>query len=124
MTIQVEFSRHFAKELRRLHRKYPSVVDDVEALVGQLERGELPGDKIPEVGYDVYKVRLRNRSAGWGKRGGFRVIYYVRYVDFVGVITIYFKSDQQDIRPERIRALIEQYETSSKGHAGVDENTE
>jgi mRNA-degrading endonuclease RelE of RelBE toxin-antitoxin system len=69
----------------------------VEALVIQLQQGELPGDKIPNVGYNVYKARLRNRSAGRGKRSGFRVIYYVQRVDFVGMITIYFKSEQQDV---------------------------
>jgi mRNA-degrading endonuclease RelE of RelBE toxin-antitoxin system len=120
MTIRVEFSRYFEKELRRLYRKYPSIVDEVEALVIQLQQGELPGDKIPNVGYNVYKARLRNRSAGRGKRSGFRVIYYVQRVDFVGMITIYFKSEQQDIRPERIRALIEQYEVSTK--TNTDDN--
>lgn len=112
MTVQVEFSAVFEKELKRLHRKYPSVVDEVATLVEQLEQGVLPGDEIPNVGYAVYKVRLPNPSARKGKSGGFRVLYYVRRSDFIGLITIYSKSEQTDILPDKIRWLIERYTAS------------
>jgi hypothetical protein len=39
-----------------------------------LKAGQLPGDQIPNLAHNVYKVRLPNRSAGKGKSGGFRVI--------------------------------------------------
>ena len=124
MTVQTELSDHFEKELRRLHRKFPSILSEVEILVDQLERGELPGDKIPNIGYNVYKVRLRNPSAGRGKRGGFRAIYYVRHTSFVVLITIYFKSDQTDIHKERLQALIQQYKASQRGSADPNKNRE
>jgi mRNA-degrading endonuclease RelE of RelBE toxin-antitoxin system len=110
MTVQIEFSGYFERELSRLNRKYPSVVDEVGILVEQLEQGDLPGDKVPDVGYDIYKVRLRNRSASRGKSGGFRVIYYIRRTDYIGMVSIYVKSEQTDIRPEKIRTLIKRYE--------------
>lgn len=122
MTVRVELSDHFEKELRRLYRKYPSVLSEVEALVTQLERGDLPGDKIPNIGYNVYKVRLRNPSAGRGKRGGFRAIYYVQHTNLIGLITIYFKSDQADIHAERLQALIEQYRASQRGSSDPNKN--
>lgn len=122
MTVQVEFSAFFEKELKRLHRKYPSVVDEVATLVEQLEQGTLPGDEIPNVaGYAVYKVRLPNPSARKGKSGGFRVIYYARRTNFIGLITIYSKSEQTDISPEKIRLLVEHYEISKDASDTNDE---
>jgi mRNA-degrading endonuclease RelE of RelBE toxin-antitoxin system len=99
----------FEKNLTSLARKYPSVMAEVNQLIEQLETDERPGDKIPNVGYDVYKVRLRNRAARKGKSGGFRVIYYVRLADHVALLTIYSKSQQTDIAPERIQQIIEDY---------------
>lgn len=109
MASKVDFGTTFNKELKRLLRKYHVVVDEVELLVGELKRDERPGDKIPNVGYDVYKVRLKNPAAGRGKSGGFRVVYYARLADFVVLISIYAKSEQENMSVERIRRVIEEY---------------
>lgn len=77
MTTRVELHASFKKDLKLLARKYRAVLNELDDLVTELEVGKRPGDKIPNVGYDVYKVRLAIPSAGRGKRGGFRVIYYV-----------------------------------------------
>jgi mRNA-degrading endonuclease RelE of RelBE toxin-antitoxin system len=106
MTTRVDTSDVFKKDLKKLARKYPSVLDQVENLIAELEADERAGDKIPNVGYDVYKVRLKNSSASRGKRGGFRVIYYVRLVDEVFLLTVYSKSQQSDISLEQIRRII------------------
>jgi len=77
MPTKIELPRLFLRELRNLAKKYPAVLKQFERLSDQLKNDERPGDKIPGVGYDVYKVRLPNPSAQRGKSGGFRVIYYV-----------------------------------------------
>ncbi|MBC7812433.1 MAG: type II toxin-antitoxin system RelE/ParE family toxin [Burkholderiales bacterium] len=92
-------------------RKYPAVLNEVDGFLIALENDERPGDKIPSVGYDVYKVRLKNASAGRGKSGGFRVIYYIRLEDHVILLTIYSKSQQSDISAEQLRRIIEEYIT-------------
>jgi len=81
MATKVDIAPLFVKELRRLAKKFPQVVAQVDGLIDELQQDECPGDKIPQVGYDVYKVRLANPSAARGKSGGFRVIYYVQLVD-------------------------------------------
>jgi len=81
MATKVDIAPLFVKELRRLAKKFPQVVAQVDGLIDELQQDERPGDKIPQVGYDVYKVRLANPSAARGKSGGFRVIYYVQLVD-------------------------------------------
>jgi mRNA-degrading endonuclease RelE of RelBE toxin-antitoxin system len=108
MPSKVIFPAPFKKDLRKLSRKYPAVLDELERLSLELQADERPGDKIPNVGYDVYKVRLKNPSAQKGKSGGFRVIYYIYVVDKVYYLSIYSKSQQIDISPEEIRAIIEE----------------
>jgi mRNA-degrading endonuclease RelE of RelBE toxin-antitoxin system len=104
----VEIPDSFTKELNRLVRKYPSVLIEIEGLIVQLKQDERLGDLIPNVGYEVYKVRIKNTSANRGKSGGFRVIYYVRLADNVVMLTIYSKTEQNDITPNDIRQRLNQ----------------
>ena len=109
MTIKVETAAYFDNNFKHLKRKYPRLNEEFEALVRQLKAGEQPGSKIPNAGYDVYKVRLKNPSAQKGKSGGFRVIYYVRMAEHIILLTIYSKSQQEDIDLETLRRLIADY---------------
>jgi mRNA-degrading endonuclease RelE of RelBE toxin-antitoxin system len=112
-TIQVQASAAFQKNLRILNKRYRSLRHEVATLIEQLQSGELPGDQIPNIGYDVYKVRIRNRDAQKGKSGGFRAIYYVKRPTSLLLITLYSKSDQGDVTAEEIRAIISTAETGS-----------
>lgn len=106
MPTRVDFSIHFQKSLKKLARKYPSVVPELETLVAELKNDQRLGDQIPNLGYQVYKVRLKNPSASKGKSGGFRVIYYAQVAEQLILIEIYTKSDQTDLSLETIRQLI------------------
>jgi mRNA-degrading endonuclease RelE of RelBE toxin-antitoxin system len=106
MTTQIDVAFKFQKDVKRLKRKYPAITDEVRKLVIQLENDERPGDKIPNVGYDVYKVRLKNPSAQRGKSGGFRVIYYVQIENLLTLLTVYTKTEQTDISPDNIREIL------------------
>jgi mRNA-degrading endonuclease RelE of RelBE toxin-antitoxin system len=107
MPTKVGISSEAQRDIKHLRRKYPAVTSEVLKLVEQLENDERPGDKIPGVGYDVYKVRLPNPSAQRGKSGGFRVIYYVQLADSVFLLRIYSKTEETDISPEKIRRVLE-----------------
>jgi mRNA-degrading endonuclease RelE of RelBE toxin-antitoxin system len=98
----------FDRDSKHLKRKYPSVVGEIRELASQLENDERPGDLIPNLNREVYKVRLKNKSAERGKSGGFRVIYYVRYIDRVVLLTIYSKTEQELISNDEIQALIDE----------------
>ena len=69
-----------------------------------------PGDKIPGVRFDVYKVRARNSDSAKGKSGGYRIIYQRTLQASIILITIYSKTEQEDISPEEIRDIITHYE--------------
>jgi mRNA-degrading endonuclease RelE of RelBE toxin-antitoxin system len=107
MPVRVRYSPEFDQELDRLEGKYPGAADQVLDLVRQLRQGERPGDKIPRIGHDVYKVRLKNPAAQRGKSGGFRAIYYVQVANQIFLVALYSKTEQQDIAPEKLRNLIE-----------------
>lgn len=107
MPTKISTHPRFERKVKKLEKRFPDIDDVLEKLFIQLENDERPGDKIPNIGQDVYKVRLGNPSAQKGKSGGFRVIYYVRLADGVVLLTIYAKSDQPDISPQDIIALLE-----------------
>ena len=96
---------NFIRRLRRIERKYPKTIDEIESLIARLAQGERPGQRIPRVGYAIYKVGLPNRAERRGKSGGFRVIYYVQLSDRVTLLTIYSKSEESDISAREIQEL-------------------
>ncbi len=105
MPTTVKYLKVFDKRLERLERRYPRTTHDVRGLIRQIMQDQRPGQRIPHVGYAVYKVRLPNRAARRGKSGGFRVIYYVQLSDRVTLLTIYSKSDESDISTREIQEL-------------------
>jgi mRNA-degrading endonuclease RelE of RelBE toxin-antitoxin system len=73
--IQIEFTDEFKRNLRKLAKSYHSIRTDISSLLAELERGELPGERIQHSRYRVYKVRVNNTDTRKGKQGGYRVIY-------------------------------------------------
>jgi mRNA-degrading endonuclease RelE of RelBE toxin-antitoxin system len=58
--IQVEASATFNRNLRTLAKKYRNIRNDIQPVIEQLEQGELPGEQISGIGYEVFKLRVRN----------------------------------------------------------------
>jgi mRNA-degrading endonuclease RelE of RelBE toxin-antitoxin system len=108
--IQVEASPTFNRNLRNLTKKYRNIRNDIQPVIEQLERGELPGDKISGIGYEIFKLRVRNSDIQKGKSGGYRLIYYVKTAKGIILLTVYTKSEQADIADDEIRSIIAEYE--------------
>lgn len=106
--IRLVFAERFLRNAKRLQKKYRHIQDAIRELTEQLKRGETPGERIQGIAYVVFKVRIRNTDAGKGKRGGYRVIYYVKTEDRIVLLTIYAKSEQTDISSENIQRIIEE----------------
>ncbi len=60
--IQVEAALTFKRNLRTLAKRYRSIRNDVQPVIEQLEAGELPGNRISGIGYEVFKLRFKNRE--------------------------------------------------------------
>ena len=108
-SINVQLADTFIKNLKQLRKKYSHAPQDAKTLIDQLELGETPGDQIPGIGYTVYKARVSNTDTGHGKRGGYRIIYYIRTAETVALIAMYVKTAQVDISASEIKQLIKIY---------------
>ena len=112
----VFFTPEFKRNLRQLAKKYRRIKSDLQPLLDELGQGRVPGDQIPGVQYEVFKVRVRNSDSGKGKSGGYRVIYQHTSQrtsqQTVVLITIYSKTEQEDIAANDIRQIIADYETA------------
>ncbi|MCU0541103.1 MAG: type II toxin-antitoxin system RelE/ParE family toxin [Oscillatoriaceae cyanobacterium Prado104] len=105
--IQLVFSDEFKTRLRTLIKRYRSIRTDLQPLLNELLSGNFIGDQIPGTGYTVFKVRLKNSDIQKGKSGGYRVIYQLRGDTCILLVSIYSKSDQDDIPASQIRDIID-----------------
>ncbi|MBW4477382.1 MAG: type II toxin-antitoxin system RelE/ParE family toxin [Tolypothrix brevis GSE-NOS-MK-07-07A] len=108
--IQIALTPRFKRDLRELAKRYRSIRTDLQPLIDQLQTGEILGDRIAGVKYQVFKVRLKNSNIQKGKSGGYRVIYYLKTESGIILTTIYSKSDISDVSNEIIESAIAQYE--------------
>ena len=97
----------FDKEMKRLSKKYHSIIKDYAALIEGLK-------KNPHIGVDlgngIRKVRMAIASKGKGKSGGARVITDTSAIisveeGRVTLLTIYDKSDRENISDNEIIRL-------------------
>ena len=80
--------------------------DDYALLQEALARSPERGSLVPGAG-GVRKLRWGR--AGRGKRGGIRVIYYVRtHEGIIWMLTVYAKSEEQTIPAHLLRRIREQ----------------
>jgi mRNA-degrading endonuclease RelE of RelBE toxin-antitoxin system len=112
MKHEVSLSDAMKKAIRKLIKKYPKVLKDINPLIEQLEQGIFEGDKIQGFAGDVYKVRIASTDQKKGKRGGFRVIYYVITQDKnVILLTMYTKAHKENITDEEIKNILDEIES-------------
>jgi mRNA-degrading endonuclease RelE of RelBE toxin-antitoxin system len=109
--IQVEATPRFQRNLGKLAKKYLNISNDIQPIIKQLQQGEILGDRIPNIGYAVFKLRVKNSDIQKGKSGGYRLIYYLKTAKAIILLTIYAKSQQADIAADDIQSIIAEYES-------------
>lgn len=108
------FTSEFKRNIRQLAKKYRRIKTDLQPLLDVLGQGETPGDRVPKLEIVMYKVRTPNSDAKKGKSGGYRIIYFVEDEQTIILVTIYSKTEQADITPNEIAAIITSYEQEQK----------
>ena len=99
------FPRTSSKEAKRLSKKYPSLKEKLVELNDTL--ASLPGTGTA-LGNDTYKIRLAIKSKGKGKSGGGRVItYVVKDNKEVYLLTIYDKSEFENVDDKSLKNIIQ-----------------
>jgi hypothetical protein len=104
MSYKVDTIAPFRKEAKKLIKKYPSLKNELAELGSQLSNDPTVGTAL---GNNCYKIRLAIASKGKGKSGGARVITHFYVTDnTVFLLSIYDKSDQENISDSQIKALL------------------
>lgn len=105
MNFDVVATRPFERKLKRLAKKYNSILTDLIPLIDNLSQNPTLGKSL---GKDCYKIRIAISSKTKGKSGGARLITYVRITkNTVFLMDIYDKSEQANISDKELQWLID-----------------
>lgn len=109
--ISVRFADEFEKELYRLSKKYRHIRQDVEPIIRQLQEGKFVGNRLAGFSSEVciYKVRVKNSNIKKGKSAGYRLIYLLESETSILLLTIYSKSEQEDITVNEIQSIVNEF---------------
>ncbi|WP_427159686.1 type II toxin-antitoxin system RelE/ParE family toxin [Aliinostoc sp. HNIBRCY26] len=107
-SVFIDLTPEYQRNLRDLAKKFRNIRSDVQPIIEQLQQGNFVGDRISGLGeeYFVYKVRVRNSNIQKGKSAGYRLIYQVESPTSLLLLTIYSKSDREDINTSEIRDIM------------------
>lgn len=95
----------FEKQAKKLIKKYPSLKKELLELVKELKRNPSQGIAL---GKNCFKIRIAISSKGKGKSGGGRIITNIVVTEnTVFLLTIYDKSEQENITEKELEALLE-----------------
>jgi mRNA-degrading endonuclease RelE of RelBE toxin-antitoxin system len=109
--ISVKFTDEFEEKTYRLSKKYRSIRKDLEPIIAQLEEKVVLGDRLAGFGSNlyVYKVRVKNSDIQKGKSAGYRIIYLLESERSILLLTIYSKSEQEDITVNQIQSILDDF---------------
>ena len=94
MGFEVIPTTNFLKELKILAKKYPKIKKDIEDLAEALKKNPQQGDALPK---SCFKIRMQVTGKPSGKRGGARVITFVKVVnEKIYLLSIYDKAEQSN----------------------------
>jgi len=103
MNYKIDTIPRFEKDVKRLKKKFPKIKNDLEVFVNELSSNPELGINLGE---NIFKVRIPNSSIPTGKSGGFRVITYYKTDDTLYLVTIYSKTEQDNILTEKLKEII------------------
>jgi mRNA-degrading endonuclease RelE of RelBE toxin-antitoxin system len=112
MKVLFDYLEEFKRGAKTLRKKYPSFVNDYNTFLDELEKNPFSGESL---GKHTYKNRMAIASKGKGKSGGARVITYnlqklEEDVVLITLMTIYDKSDIENVSDAYIRSLVKDIE--------------
>ena len=94
----------FAKELKRLAKKYQSIKADLTVLLDSLAENPTQGTAL---GNNCYKIRLSITSKGKGKSGGARIITNIMVTDeTIYLLSIYDKAEKDSLTDKELQMLL------------------
>ena len=105
--ITISVSDDFAKEAKRLAKKYPSFKQDYKDFLESIKNNPLQGDEITK---NIRKIRMAIKAKGKGKSGGARVITFNILTDMengqVVFLLLYDKEDASTVKVNVVKQLV------------------
>ena len=105
--ITVSVSDDFAKEAKRLAKKYPSFKQDYKEFLESIKNNPLQGDDITK---NIRKIRMAIKAKGKGKSGGARVITFNVLANIengqVVFLLLYDKEDASTVKVNVVKQLV------------------
>ena len=106
--ITVSVSDDFAKEAKRLAKKYPSFKQDYKEFLDSIKENPLQGDEITK---NIRKIRMAIKSKGKGKSGGARVVTFNVLTNTekgqVVFLLLYDKEDASTVKVNVVKQLVQ-----------------
>ena len=94
----------FAKEVKKLSKKFKAIKKDLSQLIEHLEENPTEGTSL---GNSCYKIRVANSSIPTGKSGGFRVItYFIDNENNLYLLSIYSKTEKETISDRELLDIL------------------
>ncbi|MDB5120072.1 MAG: hypothetical protein JWN56_1290 [Sphingobacteriales bacterium] len=95
---------NFQKEFKKLHKKFPSIKDDLVVLADSLLDEPIQGNEIFK---NCYKIRFAIKSKGRGKSGGARLITFVQVLgEKIYLLSVYDKGDKETVTDAFLKQLL------------------
>jgi len=106
--INIDLTPEYRRKLKSLAKKYRNIRSDLQPLILELQQGNIVGDRLTGFGLElyVYKVRVKNSNIKKGKSAGYRLIYLLESKTSILLLTIYSKSEQEDITINEINSIL------------------
>ena len=102
----IEYADSFLKEAKQLSKKFKLLKSDLKQAVDEIETNNDIGVYL---GFNLFKKRVKNSSIPTGKSGGFRVIIYQQIENKIVLISIYSKTEKENLSDEELSEIIKVY---------------
>jgi mRNA-degrading endonuclease RelE of RelBE toxin-antitoxin system len=104
MSFEIEITKRFEKELKKLCKKYTSLKSEYNELIEKLAYDPKTGTAL---GNNCFKIRISISSKQKGKSGGARVItHFFIEANTVYLLSIYDKSEKSTISQKEINQIL------------------
>ena len=105
MNFKIETIPRFEKDIKKLKKKFPNIKNDLIEFINELSTNLTLGINLGE---NIFKVKIPNSSIPTGKSGGFRIITYYQKDDILYLVTIYSKTEKDNILTDRLRQIVKE----------------
>ena len=99
----IEYGDTFLKEAKQLGKKFKLLKTDLKVAINEIESKNDIGIYL---GYNLFKKRVINSSIPTGKSGGLRIIIYQQIPDKTVLISIYSKTEKENISDYELIELL------------------